>query len=128
MRRQYKPDLSARLSPRVPQRLRSAVNRICRASDMPEADVLRYGFEAAVLLQRARKLRLGEPVGNPPLNAMVTVRTSPRMMRLVREIWNEYPKIEKAEILRRLLDEMVTVAVHRGMAHVMALREKALVR
>jgi hypothetical protein len=123
--RQYKPDLSVRYSPRVSRRLRNAVNAVCLACDMPEADVLRYSFEAAVLTARTR-LRRATASDPGPLDAMITVRTSRRIQGRVAELWRRYPNVLKADLLRALVDSILSVARHRGMAYVMRLREEAL--
>lgn len=128
---QYQPDLRVRFAPRTPTRLRSAVNRACKKSDMPEVDVLRYGFEAAVLLVFKRKMRLARPrARHEALDAMLTIRTGREMARKVREIHEreqeEDSEITHADVLRRLLDTILPVIAARGMAYVMGLREKLL--
>jgi hypothetical protein len=123
--RQYRPDMSVRYSPRVPRRLRKAVNAICRASEMPESDVLRYGFEAAVLTATTR-LKRSTASSAGPLDSMITLRTSRKIQRCVDEIWMKHPNTLKADVLRALLDSILRVARTRGMAYVMKLREDAI--
>ena len=123
MNRQYNPDLFVKYAPRVTRRLRAAVNRICEANDMPEADVLRYSFEAAVLTKKLKRSTSADPA---PLDAMMTVRTTRAIGRRVHELWMNNPNVLKANILRALLENMLSVAESRGMAHVMKLREEAL--
>ena len=123
--RQYKPDLSVRYSPRVPRRLRTAVNAICKKCDMPEADVLRYSFEAAVLTAPPR-LKRSTISSAGPLDAMITLRTSRKIQRLVEQLWLNHPNTLKADLLRALFDSMILIAQTRGMAYVMKLREDAI--
>jgi len=130
MTRQHKPDLSVKFAPRVPQRLRKAVNRICKACEMPEADVLRYSMEAAALLAHAGKVRLLRPVGDHTLDAMMTVRTSKAIAKTLREIHERMSQRDRyllhADVLRRCLETMLPVAELRGMGHVLRLREATL--
>lgn len=128
---QYQPDLRVRFAPRTPVRLRNAVNRLCKRHVMPEVDVLRYAFEAATLMVHRRKARLARPrARHEALSAMMSIRTSRDIARLVREIHarevEEDKEITHADVLRRLLDTTLPIAEARGMAWVMGLRERLL--
>lgn len=123
----YKPDLSVKFSPRVTRRLRNAVERICRRHKMPDADVLRYSFEAAVL-NAPRRLRRSTSAMSQPLDAMITVRTSRAIRNQVAELWRSHPKTTKADILRALFESIIPVADKYGMAHVIRIREVALAK
>jgi hypothetical protein len=126
MTRQYKPNLSVRHSPRVTRQFRAIVNRICKRWKMPEAEVLRYSFEAAVLTsgKRLKRTASSDPV---PLDEMVTVRTTREIDRLVRNLWRKNPSVLKYDIIRALLENMILMAKRHGMAQVMKLREEALI-
>jgi hypothetical protein len=126
MTRQFKPDLSVKHSPRVTSQRRAVVNRICKRYKMPEADVLRYSFEAAVLTS-GEKLKRATSSDPGPLDEMMTVRTSRAIDRRVDNLCRNSPNVLKTDILRALLEQMLGVAERRGMAHVMKLREKALI-
>lgn len=120
----YKPDLSVRYSPRVTRRFRTRISRLCRRHDMPEADVLRYAFEASVLTKTGR---LRQASSDPRmLDAMVTIRTGRSIGRLVAGFWRENPEMLKADVLRVLLERTINLAERRGMAAVMKMREEAL--
>ena len=127
---QFKPDLSVKFAPRVSRRLRSAVNRICRRYQMPEADVLRYSMEAVVLMAHLGKIRLLRPTGDYTLDAMMTVRTSKAIGKALREIHERMKERDNqllhADVLRRCLETILPVAELRGMAYVMRLRETNL--
>lgn len=124
--RQYRPDLSVKYAPRVPERLRKAVNDICRMCDMPEADVLRYSFEAAVLTAPKRLPTQSILGSTDALDHMITIRTSRRIHELVNVLWQEHPNTLKADILRSLLKNILRTARKNGMAHVLRIREQAL--
>ena len=66
-RHQYKPDLSVRHSPRASSQRRAMVSRICKRHEMPEADVLRYSLEAAVLTsgEKLERATSSDPLSNP---------------------------------------------------------------
>jgi hypothetical protein len=125
-RHQYKPDLSVRHSPRVSSQRRAMVSRICKRHEMPEADVLRYSLEAAVLTS-GEKLERATSSDPGQLDDMMTVRTSRAIDRRVDNLCRNSPNVLKTEILRALLEQMLGVAERRGMAYVMRLREEALV-
>lgn len=139
-RYQYRPDVSVRFSPRVPVRLRGAVNALCKRHEMPEVDVLRYSFEAVVLLVAAGKLRF-EQVPRTHLEGMVTVRTSRKIAIMAEQIFErlraegvepkrphhpQQTKLEHADVLRGLIGMAVSLAREKGMARVMGIREKML--
>lgn len=136
----YRPDLSVKFAPRVPLRLRKAVKRVCRANDMPESDVLRYSFEAIVLLVESGKLRFRQ-TPRIHLTTMVTMRTSRGIARKTHVILErlqaqrvgpakphhpQQTEVEYADLLRGLIDMAITIAGQKGMAHMIALRERAL--
>lgn len=136
----YRPDCSVKFSPRVQPRLLKAVNRICIRYDMPETDVMRYSFEAVVPMVIAGKLPFKQS-SRIYLDAMITVRTSRRIADMTRILFHRLraesiePKkphnpqqmaVEHADVLRGLIEMAVAIAADRGMAHIMALREKAL--
>ncbi len=130
---QYKPDLSVHLAPRVPRRLRIAVNRLCKRYEMPEADILRYSFEALVLtVHRRGRIALREPIGNPPLDSMASIRTSKIIAKMTREIHQRqqrrFQPLLFADVLRTLIYNAVRMAEEKGLAHLMALRENGLAR
>lgn len=129
---QYRPDLSKRFAPRVSIRLRKAINRVCRRNDMPEADVLGYALQAATLLVHARKLSLKAPGRQEPMVAIVMLRTSWEMFDRINQIHARQQRRPGEKempyhvVLRQLLETIIPIAEKRGMAHVMALREKLL--
>jgi hypothetical protein len=130
---QHRPDMSVRYVPRVPHRLRGAVNVLCKRNDLPEVDALRYCFEAATLLVRAHKLRLlPVRVGPKELDAAVTLRMSRAMAARVVEIYHREQENDRettfADILRMLVRTGIDLARRRGIAHVMGVREQFLRR
>lgn len=94
---------------------------------MPEADVLRYSFEASVLTAPRRLTSAMAPAPDP-LNSMMTIRTSREIHECVMELWREHPNTLKADILRALLERIIPIALDRGMAAVLKIREKRLRR
>lgn len=127
MKYQYKPDVSVRFCPRVSSRLWNTVNRLCIRHDMSELTVVRFSFEAAVLTapKRLKRVRSRYP---GPLNAMISIYTSRRIGKKVAGIWLNNPNVLKADVLRALLESMLSTADQRGMAYVIKLRELALAK
>jgi hypothetical protein len=135
MIRQYKPRLNIKYAPRFIRVLRTMVNRICRKWDMPEADVLRYSFETAVLIASRRGLkhvmamrpaRFAEHAS--PLNAMMTIRTTRATAKRILGLKDRNRNYAEAEILRYCLEAVIPIALEKGMAEVMKLREAELSR
>jgi hypothetical protein len=135
MNRQYKPQFSVKYAPRFTRALRTMVNKICRQWDIPEAEVLRYSFEAAILVASRRGLRsimAMRPARfaehKSPLNAMMTIRTTRATAKRCLALRDLNRKYSEAEMLRYCLEAIIPLALERGMAHVMALREAELRR
>lgn len=127
-RYQYMPDMSVRYSPRVAQSLWRRINKLCSTWDMPEADVMRYTFEAVVRGVWSGKIRLAKPDKHAVLGAMVTVRTSRTTAAKVRDITKKQIRTgkakNKAEVLRGLIETAIQMANKKGMAHMLSLRGK----
>lgn len=122
------PDLSARYSPRVAQSLWRRMNKLCSSWDMPEADVMRYTFEAVVRGVWLGKIRLAKPDKHAVLSSMVTVRTSRNVAVKVRDITAGQIRLgkskKKADVLRSLIETSIQMANKKGMPHMLALRGK----
>lgn len=119
-----------RYSPRINRRFARMLGGIAERSHMPESDVLRYGFEAAVLNaergMRNAELQRKESNMRLALDAMVTVRTTAWMGGKVEALWRANGDVIQADVLRALLERILPIARDKGMAHVMRLREAAL--
>lgn len=127
-----KPDLTVKFAPRVPQRMRKAVDAIALKYEMSMMEVMRYCLEAGSLLVTEGKLKLREPVGDEALNVMFTIRTSSLIRDQIRAIGHRhlhrYREVFQADIMRRLLDTTLPIAQSKGMAHIVKLREDALLK
>jgi hypothetical protein len=123
--RQYKPALSKREAPRVPDRQRKAVGAICRKSKMPEADVLRYGLEAVLLGVSGGVLSLQQLRADETYDEMVSIRLSRDLRPLVDKLKSERRHLPtRADVFRACLDTMIAQEKEHGFAWLVALREK----
>lgn len=96
---------------------------------MPESDVLRYPFEAAVL-EASRSGKIGRVTSPDPrsLDAKITVRTNRLIGQLVSDLWIANPRVLKVDVLRVLLERGIRMAELHGMSRVMKVREENLKR
>jgi hypothetical protein len=137
VRRRRTLEFSARYSPRINRRFVRILEGISKRNRIPKDEVLRYGFEAAVLAEAsacakratARSVllcRRRESDTRLALDAMVTVRTTQWMADKVKTLWRANRGVMRADVLRGLLERILPIARDKGMAHVMKMREKAL--
>jgi hypothetical protein len=122
-------EFSVRYSPRINRRFVRMVERIAGRNRMPKDEVLRYGFEAAVLWKvGSRKCEVGRKESDMRalLDGMVTVRTTEFMARKVEALFRANRGLMQADVLRGLLERILPIARDKGMAHVMKMREKNL--
>lgn len=132
MRYSHKPDISVRLAPRMTRKAKSLVDQTCRRYEMFEADVLRLCLEAIVPV--VAKRGMAWLTGAIPdfkrnieldLPSMVTVRTSRRIKDMIDSL-TANRKYTEVEVLRYCYDYILPIALEKGFAKIMAMREKNL--
>jgi hypothetical protein len=126
---QYKPTINAlKFSPRITRSTKRLIDKICRRSDLGEADVLRFCLEAIApeAARRGVKWLISQipdfdHIGEETYSAMVTVRPSARIRP---DLDTLFERADEAEMLRYCFLAILPVALRDGFGAIMEMREK----
>jgi len=131
---QFKPDITAKFSPRIAKSTAALIGKVCRRHEMFEADVLRFGLEAIApeaarrgIKWLIRQIPNFDSVGKETLSTMFTVRTSKKVKGSINAMAERQPgEYSEADILRFCYLAILPVALREGFGPIMEMREKNL--
>lgn len=131
---QYKPDISVKYSPRITRSISLLISQVCRRRDMFEADVLRFCLEAIApeaarrgVAWLIRQIPAFDSLGREAYTSMCTVRTSKKVKAAVDKM-TARQRYTEVEILRYCYLVALPIALTKGFAPIMAMRERNLSR